>query len=76
MLQYLPVKENLFSLEFGPYISFGIHVFRVTSSGREELDFLSDISTDYAFVSALAGCCTQAQLDPVHLIDVVIDSLP
>lgn len=76
MFQYLPVEEELFSPEFGPYTSFGIHIFRITNAGREELGFLSDVSTDRAFVSALAGRCTQAQLDPVHLIDVVTDSLP
>lgn len=68
---YIPVKEDLFSRELGHYISFGIEALEHGSLCRR----ISDISTDEDFVAALARKCTSGQLDPIHLLDVIEDSL-
>ena len=36
---------------------------------------IPDISRDKAFVDALAQRCTDGQLSPMHLLDVVLDAL-
>ena len=42
----------------------------------EEIITVSDVSLDKAFVEGLAKLCTELQLDPIHLFDVVEDALP
>lgn len=42
---------------------------------REQVAFASDVPTDEAFAAQLAQRCTTAQLDPVHLKDVALDSI-
>lgn len=76
MLQFRPIEQFLFSPELGEYRSFGIQAFSVSPTGAEEVSLISDVSCDPAFVSRLAEKCTQLQLDPVHLLDVVLDALP
>ena len=68
---YIPVKESLYSQELGRYFSFGIEV---QEQGPQRLK-VSDISTNESFVAELARRCTSGQLDPIHLYDVVEDSL-
>ena len=75
MYQYLPVEERLSSLDLGEYRSFGIAAFRTCGEQREQVAFASDVSTDEAFAEQLAKRCTDAQLDPVHLKDVALDSI-
>lgn len=70
-LIYIPVKDSLFSQEFGHYFSFGIEVFEHDSLCMK----VSDISTDVSFVTTLARQCTCGKLDPVHLYNVIEDSL-
>lgn len=75
MYQYLPVEERLYSPYLGQYRSFGIAAFRVCGEQREQVAFASDVSTDETFAEQLAQRCTDAQLDPVHLKDVALDSI-
>lgn len=42
---------------------------------EREVAFVSDVSTDRAAVEQLARRCTEGQLDPIHLLDVVEDAL-
>ena len=37
--------------------------------------FVSDVSCEQAFVEQLAALCTQLQLYPCHLYDVVLDAI-
>ena len=75
MYQYLPIKEQLYSPYLGQYHSFGIAAFEICNGRREQVAFISDVSTDEAFAERLAKRCTDAQLDPVHLKDVALDSI-
>lgn len=76
MFRYRPVKQFLSSLELGEYCSYGIHAFVTTPSGCSDAGLIFDISCDFDFVALLADKCTQLQLDPVHLLDIVFDVLP
>ena len=75
MYQYLPTEEQLSSPYLGEYLSFGIAAFKICGGRREQVAFISDVSTDKAFVEQLARRCTDAQLDPTHLKDVALDSI-
>lgn len=77
MFQFRPVKQFLSSPEIGDYNSYGICAFALTYGGCEdEICFLSDISCNLDFVLLLADRCTQFQLNPMHLFDIVLDALP
>lgn len=76
MFQFRPVKQFLSSPELGDYCSYGIHAFAMTASGCTEAGFICDVSCDLGFVSLLADKCTKLQLDPLHLLDTVLDALP
>ena len=68
---YIPVQETLTSEELGTYTTFSLSV-RTT---EEEIAFVSDISTDFEEVRHLAELCTEKQLDPEQLPDVLEDFL-
>ena len=70
-LIYIPVKETLYSQELGHYCSFGIEVIEQGSLRLK----VADISTDGDFVAELVQRCSVGQLDPIHLYDVIEDSL-
>lgn len=77
MIQYIPFKEVRFSPYIGYYHSFGIAAIRFTDL---ELDWqkeevISDVSTDLSFVIQLSQRCTRGELSPIHLLDVVLDSI-
>ena len=75
MFQYLPIQNELFSPEIGQYRAFGLRVLQVRDEQDEEVMILPDVSTDFAFTLRLASLFTERQLDPVHLLDVIVDSI-
>ena len=74
--RYLPVKQQLSSQEAGHYVSFGLRALRAGPSGWVEAALIPDVSCDERFVTRLARQCTDCQLDPIHLLDVVLNALP
>lgn len=68
---YSVVKERIFSDTLGEYTAYGI---RVTHNGTD-VDLISDISTDPKKADQLAKLCTDGQLDPIHIPDVIEDFL-
>lgn len=71
MYFYCPVEQRLYSPEIGNYVTYGI---RVSSEGGESL-LIDDVSCDRIFAEALAARCTQLQVSPAQLFDVVLDVL-
>lgn len=65
------VEQHLYSPETGNYVTYGI---RVSSEGGESL-LIDDVSCDRIFAEALAARCTQLQVSPAQLYDVVLDAL-
>lgn len=72
MYQYRLTENRLYTEELGQYVSFGIDV--ANSSGQIILS-VPDVSPDRQLVTDLCACCTQLQLDPIHLFDVLEDTL-
>ena len=70
-LLYIPKKELICSHDLGEYESFGISVLK----NNTVLSYVSDVSVDEQFILELAQRCTSGQLDPIHLYDVIEDSL-
>ena len=71
-IEYCVVDENMYSEELGEYRSFGIE-------GKDVLGntvvFCSDVSLDKSLVAELCGRCNELCLSPLHLLDVIEDSL-
>ena len=72
-LLFLPVEQVLFAPCLGHYRSFGIAAVRLSRSRCEIPAFVSDVSTDYSFVSYLADLFTRGHLEPLHLLNVIED---
>lgn len=75
MFRYLPFESEMHSLCTGSYRTFGLRVLLSQNRIEEEIMRLPDISTDFSFVLRLAELFTRKQLDPIHLLDVLEDSL-
>lgn len=70
-LLFLPVEQELFAPYIGHYRSYGIAAVCLSHSHCEIPAFISDVSTDYSFVSYLADLFTRNHLDPLHLLDAI-----
>ncbi len=72
MYRYEMYEENMESEELGVYVTYGIKAF---GASGEMLCAVSDVSTDRALVQTLCESCTAEQLYPIHLRDVIEDSI-
>lgn len=72
-LLFLPVEQELFAPYIGYYRSYGIAAVCLSRSYCEIPAFVSDVSTDFAFVSSLADLFTHSHLDPLHLLNAIED---
>ena len=70
--RYVPIQQTMESEDVGTYSTFGIQVLRVEET---VIDLISDVSTDLKEVQRLADLCTERQLSPEHIRDVVDDFL-
>ena len=69
--RYVPVQETLEDDDIGTYVTYGLSVRAV----EEEIAFVSDVSTELEEIQHLAEVCTEKQLDPEQLPDVIEDFL-
>ena len=76
MFEYRAFEEELTLPDVGNYTAYGIKVFEISESGERCIISLPDVSTDKAFVEALAYLCNKEELSPMHLFDVAEDFLP
>ncbi len=67
--RYVPVQETLTSDELGTYVTYGISVRAV----EEEIAFISDVCADFEEIRQLADICTEKQLAPEHISEVIYD---
>lgn len=72
---YLPVEQSLVSPYIGCYHSYGIVAIHLSFFHCSVSAFISDVSSDYDFVLSLANLFTHKHLDPLHLFDVIVDSI-
>ena len=71
MLRYLNVREELFSDEFGNYISYGISILRKANNKWIEEKFLSDVSLDTNIVSKICNVAFSNQIEPKKIMDFI-----
>ena len=72
MFHYSVFEEESFSEDLGHYTSFGIEV---TDSNKRVILSVADVSTEKDVVSNICLLCNKAKLSPIHLLDVLEDSL-
>lgn len=75
MFYYRRVTERLCAPEIGSYTSFGILALRCSGGRWQKLFLISDVSPNDHLVDELARLCTEYQLHPIHLYDVVEDTI-
>ena len=68
---YVPVQETKKGEDETSYVTYGLSVRSV----EDEIAFVSDVSTDLEEVRRLADLCTEQELAPEHLQDVIEDFL-
>lgn len=59
--------------ELGRYTAFGIAAQKRAPDGWRQIAFVPDICTNTQQAQRLAQLCTQGQLEPIHLMDVIED---
>lgn len=69
------MKESRYTPDSGAYFTYAIHAYTSTGCGWSYCLSVSDVSADFSAVQQLAQQCTDLQLEPVHLLDVVNDFL-
>ena len=69
--EYKPVRQTLNNKEIGTYVTYGIDV----KNSKERITFVSDVTTSKQEAHKLASRCTEAQLDPIQLEEIVEDFL-
>lgn len=75
MYRYQTYEEKLNHPDIGNYTSFGIIVLVESNQNTEELFRVSDVSVNQELVENLSNLCTKEQLDPIHIYDVIDDSI-
>ncbi len=73
--RYASVREKRRSSELGTYVTYGLRAYERVGRKWREAAYISDICVDAVAVRRLARSCTQGNLDPCHLFDVVEDFL-
>ena len=73
--RYASVREKRRTSEIGTYVTYGLRAYERVGKKWQEVAYVSDVCTDGATVRRLARSCTQGNLNPCHLFDVVEDFL-
>lgn len=77
MYCYNVFEEKLFNTDLGVYISYGINVEESTNTVENPkfILSLSDVSVTKEIAENIAKLCNKIQLSPIHLRDVVYDTI-
>lgn len=70
--RYVPIQQTLEHEDIGSYSTFGIQVLLVEET---VLDLVSDVSTELDEVQRICELCTERQITPKHILDVVRNHL-
>ena len=73
--RYAAVRQVRRLEDVGRYVTYGLFAYRKQSGVWRVVAGISDVSTERQAVRRLARVCTEGNLDPVHLFDVVEDFL-
>ncbi len=75
MYLYLIIRGHTISDDNTKHTTYGIKVLFFDGTLITEKLRIPDISTDYDMITHVAALCTNEQLDPIHLVDIVQDML-
>ncbi|MDD6188113.1 MAG: DUF6514 family protein [Clostridiales bacterium] len=75
MIEYYAVKESLYREEIGAYTAYGIGVFEYDGDEKKTLQYIPDVFLDEDKAEQLVDMCNRLQLEPVHLLNVVEDTV-
>ena len=75
LYKYQMFAERLNNPDIGNYTAFGIAVYSSVDNNPKKLMNISDISTEKKLVEDLCELCNREQLEPVHVFDVIEDSI-
>jgi len=56
-------------------ICYGLAAEKLENGAWNTVAIVKDVSPYEEFVSALAQKCTSGQLDPIHILDIVLDAI-
>lgn len=70
MSRYVPFKSKEILAAGGAHTLYGI---RVLDAQSHEIVSVSDVSTSRSLIDDLCELCTNHQLSPIHLADVIED---
>ena len=70
MFRYVPFESKEIPGTTGVHTLYGI---RVLNAQGHEIASVSDVSADRLLIDNLCGLCTNRQLSPIHLVDVIED---
>lgn len=73
MVLYLPVRQNLYHVDLGNYVSYGLKAVSLSIFSIRSITFVSDVTPDKKQIFHLAWLCSIGQLDPNQLLDVIED---
>ena len=72
MIRYVVIEEHFNTPELGRYRTYGIRAEDEYGKIRAQV---SDVSLEPEFVEILARACTEGELSPEQLHDVVLNSI-
>ncbi len=75
MIRYRALKMRCCLPGIQSYCSYGLLAEENSNHGWRTVAIVPDVSCSESFVSALAETCTQGKLSPIHMLDVVEDSI-
>lgn len=73
---YQAVKETGYNPELGEYCTYGIRACKITAGSWEQVDLFHDVTVSPSLAEQLAERFSLYQLSPIHLKDVIEDTLP
>ena len=71
MLEYKVISETSTHPDIGSFDTFGLEVYENGTLIQTE----SDVSAEWDVVNRIARLCNEEQLEPVHLRDVIQNSI-
>lgn len=75
MYKYLVEKETTSNPEIGVYTSYGIKITFVEKQKSKNIKYIPDVFIDEYTANRFAELCTTNNLEPVHIYDVIEDTL-
>ena len=73
MIRYRVIEEHLWSEYVGFFTTYGLAAEKQLDTEWVTVAYCSDVTPCLHEAQALADLCQQAELEPIHLTDVVDD---